>query len=422
MGVFGPIEATHRTIPIIASPQPPPRSNNEDAEIVRKHTLEEEPNSHSNPNLNGPPGKKPRLTNGYENGDSNGILNGNGNEHSGVNYYESASTPMDIDGDQNGDGHAYPSPEQLPSPIIATAGPDKSTQIEKVLDLGTETIYLDLLDNNPSKSTILLHCEWNPQIPTILAAGGTEGFARMWDLSRTVGDPVNGSRAFSHTSSMNGNESFPPCAHLLEPLTPPTTYVNALTWASDGSYILVASEHVDLSSTVAVWSEKGQQLHTSAPLGAPVICLKWNLSNTLFLSVSTTTSAEEENNTIGTVLTVTSMTDFRTIQHILPHNLNDCTLEAVWTSDEDFVIGGGDILLAFRITDGIIAFERKFETREEHRISKIAYDPLSRLLATGSETGVIDVSNFIPNLNQLLTLSRFGMIKANHEPSMLILD
>ncbi|RAL58799.1 hypothetical protein DID88_009109 [Monilinia fructigena] len=159
-----------------------------------KHQLEEDSHSHShsNSNLNGPPGKKPRLTNGYENGISNGISNGNGNgnTNSGGNYYESASTPMEIDGDQNGDGHAYPSPEQLPSPIIATNGPEK---------------------------------------------------------------------------------------------------------------------------------------------------------------------------------------------------------EAVWTSDEDFVVGGGDLLMAFRISDGVITFERKFETREDHQLSKITYDPISRLLATGSENGVIDI-------------------------------
>ncbi|KAG4026076.1 hypothetical protein MFRU_045g00210 [Monilinia fructicola] len=387
MGVFGPIEPRNRTIPIITSPPQQPPSNNEDPEIVRKHQLEEDSNS----NLNGPPGKKPRLTNGYENGISNGISNGNGNGNgnvqSGGNYYESASTPMEIDGDQNGDGHAYPSPEQLPSPIVVTNGPEKGTQIDKVSELSTETIYLDLLDDNSSKSTVLLHCEWNPRIPKILAAAGTDSLARMWDLSRTVADQTNGTHPFPSPLGLNGSDRFPPCAHLLEPLAPPDTYVNALTWSSDGRYILVASESPELFSNVAVWSEKGQQLHTSAPSATSVISLKWNFSNTLFLSVST-----EGRDTTGTVFTITSMTDFRTIQHVLPHhNVAEHPLEAVWTSDEDFVVCGGDLLMAFRISDGVITFERKFETREDHQLSKITYDPISRLLATGSENGVIDI-------------------------------
>ncbi|KAI9644122.1 hypothetical protein NHQ30_007475 [Ciborinia camelliae] len=387
MGVFGPLPlTTNRTIPIIASPQQPPHSNNEDPEIVRKHQLEDDLNSNSN--SSGPPGKKPRLTNGYENGSSNGISNGSG--HGIGNYYDSASTPMEIDVDQNGDGHAYPSPEQLPSPIIVTNGPEKGTQMDKVSELNAETIYLDLLDDNPSKSTMILHCEWNPRIPKILAAAGTDALARMWDLSRTVIDQTNGTHNFPQASSMNGNVSFPPCTNLLEPLAPPMTYINALTWASDGSYILIASEQLEGSSTVAVWSVKGQLLHTSAPLEAPIICLKWNFSNTLFLSISTMTI--EGSDVKGAVFTITSVTDFRTIQHILPqHNLADHPLEAVWTSDEDFIVCGGDVLMAFRITDGVVTFERKFETREDHQLSKITFDWSSKLLATGSETGVIDI-------------------------------
>ncbi|KAA8565302.1 hypothetical protein EYC84_011024 [Monilinia fructicola] len=351
MGVFGPIEPRNRTIPIITSPPQQPPSNSEDPEIVRKHQLEEDSNSNSN--LNGPPGKKPRLTNGYENGISNGISNGNG-----------TGTGMGM-GMETYNGHAYPSPEQLPSPIVVTNGPEKGTQIDKVSELSTETIYLDLLDDNSSKSTVLLHCEWNPRIPKILAAAGTDSLARMWDLSRTVADQTNGTHPFPSPLGLNGNDRFPPCAHLLEPLAPPDTYVNALTWSSDGRYILVASESPELFSNVAVWSEKGQQLHTSAPSATSVISLKWNFSNTLFLSVST-----EGRDTTGTVFTITSMTDFRTIQHVLPHhNVAEHPLEAVWTSDEDFV----------------------FETREDHQLSKITYDPISRLLATGSENGVIDI-------------------------------
>lgn len=388
MGVFGPLETTNRTIPIIASPQETP-NNNEDPEIARKHQLEEESNSISN----GPPGKKPRLTNGYENGisngSSNGMSNGNGSGNGSVNYYESASTPMEIDGDQNGDGHAYPSPEQLPSPITATSGPEKGTQYDKVSNLKTETLYLDLLDDNASKSTILYRCEWNPKIPHFLAVGGTDSLARMWDLSRTVTDQSNGSNPLPNASEMNGNGSFPPCTHLLEPLAPRATVVNELTWSSDGNHILVASEQSEGTANVAVWSVKGQLLHTSAPMETPVISVRWNFSNTLFLSISPITVTP---NAIGTAVIITSMTDFRTIQYTLPSvPLLEYPLEALWMSDEDFIVYGGEFLEIFRITDGIVEHVMKLEHRDQHRLSHATFDRVSKLLATGSESGMIDI-------------------------------
>lgn len=325
---------------------------------------------------------------------------------------------MEIDDDQNGDGHAYPSPEQLPSPIIATNGPEKGTQMDKVSELGTETLYLDILDGNPSKSTILVHCEWNPRIPKILAAAGNDALARMWDLSRTVADQSNGNHTFPHSSGMN--ESFPPCTNLLEPLAPPSTYVDALTWASDGSFILIASE-VEMAgiATIAVWSDKGQQIHTSTPMESPIVSLKWNFSNTLYLSISPTTI--DGSDIKGTVFTITSITNFQTIQYILPqHNLIEQSLEAVWTSDEDFIVGGGDFLMAYRIVGGVVTFERKFETREDHQLSKITFDWISKLLATGSENGVIDVSIFTFGLALSLISLRYGTNKVIVGHLMLI--
>src|SRR6185437_12489555 len=110
-------------------------------------------------NQSGPPGKKPRLSNGYENGFD--------------------ATPMDIDDDQNGDENAYPSPEQLPSPVVATNGPEQGTQVDKVNDLTTEEIFLELSEDPTARNAVLLQCEFNPRDPMILAAAGTDALARM---------------------------------------------------------------------------------------------------------------------------------------------------------------------------------------------------------------------------------------------------
>ncbi|TGO29195.1 hypothetical protein BPAE_0018g00430 [Botrytis paeoniae] len=384
MGVFGPLEIANRTIPIITSPQVP-LNNNEDLEIARKHQLEEESNSNSNSNSNGPPGKKPRLTNGYENGISNGTTNGNGSS----NYYDSASTPMEIDVDQNGDGHAYPSPEQLPSPVTATIGPERGTQSEKVTNLKTETLYLDLLDDNVSKSTILYRCEWNPKLPNLLAAGGTESLARMWDLSSTVADHINGANN-PNASGMNANGIVPPCIPLLQPLAPQQTMVNEVTWSSDGNHILVSSEEPDGTATVTVWTAKGQLLHTSSPMEGPVVSLKWNFSNTLFLTVSPITL--KGLSTPASTLTVTSMADFTTIQHTIPSMpIFESPLEGLWMSDEDFMAYGNEFLQIFRFADGKIKYLTKYEHRDDHRVTHATFDRESKLLATGSQSGMIDI-------------------------------
>ncbi|KAM3079371.1 hypothetical protein ACMFMG_005803 [Clarireedia jacksonii] len=358
--------------------------SHEDPESVRKHQLEEESN-HQIPN--GPPGKKPRLTNGYEHGHGNANGSGGAERTNGNHVYEATPVPMEIDGDQDADGHAYPSPEQLPSPLVITNGPERGTQIEKVTELGTETLYLDLLDDSPtSKSTILLHCEWNPKHPSILAAAGTDALARMWNLAHTVTDGTNG----THPQSSGIISTHPACTSLLDPNSPPSTLVNSMSWASDGSAIIVASEQINGSAKIDAWTVDGRRVHTSAGMEAPIICLKWNFANTLFLSISPLTNPETE--TKGTIIIVTSMTGPRTSQFVLPqHNLADQELDAVWTSDEDFIVCGGDMLMSYHFADGAITPTRKFETREDHALSKITFDLASNLLATASENGVIDI-------------------------------
>ncbi|EHK98140.1 putative F-box-like/WD repeat-containing protein TBL1X [Glarea lozoyensis 74030] len=249
-GFFGPLTPTSSTS---AAP-----ADDEDFENVRKRQIDNEQPAMSN----GPPPKRPRLSNGYENGfDANA---------------------MEVDEEQNGDEHAYPSPEQLPSPVVATVGPEQGTQIDKVNELSTETVFLELSDDQASRNAVLLQCEWNPRDPKILAAAGTDALARMWTLEHKGGTE--------------------------------------------------------------------------------------------------------------TVVTIMSPTNDEAIKYILPqHNLHEQVLDAVWTSNEEFVISGGDLLQGLHCVESVISPSRKFETREGHSIAKITYDWRSELLATASETGTIDI-------------------------------
>ena len=343
-GFFGPL-----------LPQSP--ADDEEFENARKRQIDSEQRQESN----GPPVKKPRLSNGFENG------------------FE--PTAMEVDDDQNGDENAYPSPEQVPSPVVATVGPEQGTQVDKVNELSAETTFLDLSDD-PSRSsaTALLQCEFNPRDATILAAAGTDALARMWTLTAPAAEAVTDPESPS-------KPNFAPHHNLLDENTPSTTTASGLAWSSDGSSIAVSSEPVDDGlAKVEFWTVDGNQFASYNTFEPPVICLRWNPTNTACLAIS------PENEGRGALITVMYPATDSSIRYSLPnHALLEQLLEATWTGNDEIVVCGGDLLFALQITDGSFNLARKFETREGHSLTKVTYDARARLLATASESGTIDV-------------------------------
>jgi WD40 repeat protein len=340
VGFFGPLTP--------ASPVP-----DEDFE----ENLRKRQNDHESPrDQSGPPGKKPRLSNGYENGfDPNA---------------------MDVDEEQNGDENAYPSPEQLPSPVV-TIGAEQGTQLDKVHELSAETTFLELSDDPSSKSTVLLHCEFNPRDPTILAAAGTDALARMWTLARVMPDTG---------SDSPGKLVFAPHHNLLDENTPASTTVTALSWSSDGLNIALSSEPTDDSTAkVEFWHSDGSKYTSFNCFESPVICLHWNPSNTVCLGLSPQSGDK------GTKITVMKPTmEEHEVYVLSDHMLSEQPLEAVWTSDDEFVLCGGDMLQSFQFLERVIP-GRKYETPDSEGLSKVAYDWRSRLLATASDIGNIHI-------------------------------
>jgi len=339
---------------------------------------------------------------------------------------------MDVDAEPNGDGRAYPSPEQLPSPIIITNGPEQGTQVERVTDLRTETTFLDLTEDVSSRASTLLHCAWHPQDPTILAAAGTDALARMWTFTptpharatkitgtdtdpSTLAQNAADARAEPHVVGMeeaylpngnhvdanldangasgipnggtNGETKMPSQRNLLEAGAPSTTTATALCWASDGSGLLVANEPVeDARARIDVYAPFGLRVTSFDGFESPVFCVRWNFSNTLILALSPYASST------GALISVIHPDSQTALHHKIPdHDLSEQPLDVVWVSDEDFIICGGDILLAFRAADGAIAAIRKYETHDDHALSKVAFDWPSQLLATASDLGKIDI-------------------------------
>ncbi|KIN05596.1 hypothetical protein OIDMADRAFT_114190, partial [Oidiodendron maius Zn] len=285
-GFFGPLTL----------PEPRPGLDEDDLENGRKRQIEFE---QLQIQTNGPT-KRQRLSNGY-------VAHGNGLD-------STPRSPMDVEDDlQHAEGNAYPSPEQVPSPVAATQGPEQGTQIDK--GQPRASVYHNLLDES----------------------------------------------------------------------VPQSTTVTGLTWTLDGRHIAIASEILDDGTAkIEVWNTDGMSLASFVAFESPIVCLRWNPTGTLLLALSPEAD--------GCLITVMSPSTQDSVQTTLPrHSLVEQSLDAAWTSIDEFVLCGGDLLQAFHCTAAGISPVRKYETREGHALSKVAFDWPSRLLATASDTGMIDI-------------------------------
>ncbi|PNY28812.1 F-box-like/WD repeat-containing protein TBL1X [Tolypocladium capitatum] len=356
---------------------------------------------------NGSPAKRPRLSNGYDNGVDAGPSAAAAAAAMTTATSTTATTPMDLDHhhqphpldnslqhQDNSSNHAYPSPlegEQLPPPIAQTDGPEQGTQVDKVEELSPDTTFLHLVDEDhkprssgsettPSPSPaaagtenapVLLQCEWNPRDPSILAAAGTDALARVWTVSRaTAPDP--------------GHDHVPPRGHaLLDPDTPKSTTVTALSWASDGTAIAVATDSGS-QAAVSVWSAGGMHMQTMEVSDPPVIKLCWNPSNSALLVISPEKG--------GALITIYLLPSGSTYTHHL-HGLDIAAtpLDAAWTNDAEFLLCGGDLLLCLRCAESSIVQIRKFETSEDDSFTQVLFDWRSKLAATSSDKGILDL-------------------------------
>lgn len=342
-----------------------------DIEQARKRQLDRQ----QQPGLvNGSPAKKPRLTNGYENGAE----------------AQTATTPMELD-TLNGDSHAYPSPheggEPAPTPTPRTDGPEQSTQIDKVRELATKTTFVSLCPSedlpgsspiqsvpaaNSDSAPVLLHCQWNPRDPSILAAAGTDALARIWTVSDPMTGHVNGSGIDSQFHSLVDDDM------------PSKATTTAMAWNADGTVIAVATDS-DTKGRLTLWSADGRHLDHFEVSEPPIIKIRWNPNSAAMLGIAPDNG--------GTLVTVFRSGDSNTVSYTLPaHNLDSDPLDAAWTSETDFLLCGGELLMLFRCTDTEIVEVKKYKTREHDSLTQVQFDSRSSLAATCSEKGFVDVS------------------------------
>jgi transducin (beta)-like 1 len=287
---------------------------------------------------------------------------------------------MDID--QNGDNPPYPSPKEVeepPTPVL-TKGPEEGTQFEKVTELNAETTFIDLSLGANSSNTTLLHCAWSPRDPQILATAGTDALGCLWSLAR-------GAAATTETAATHVNGRVPPHVSLVSKTEPQRSDITAISWKHDGSSIALAVDRIAEEDTaIKICGTNGLHIHTFSGQSGPIICLRAHPVNELLVALMPDTN--------GTAVTVYSLSRGEFVSHVVEHSDQEQQLvDVAWTGDNAFVVCGGDKLLAFQVGDGSIAPFKKFETRENHGLVNVTYDPLSHLLATSSADGKIDVSS-----------------------------
>lgn len=355
----------------------------EEGRLSRKRQIEARPQSRQEQWHGSPPmAKKQRLSNGSD------------------NQTDSATTPMD-GVDVNGPGennHAYPSPLEREAPPVAiprTDGPDQGTQIDKVAELAPETTFLRLRDEDtaagatplgastPSgNAPVLLHCQWSPKDPSILAAAGTDALARVWTVGR-AGMP-NGD------GHVNGADQ--PCFDLLEEGTQGSATTTALAFNWDGNAIAVATDHGDKAS-MSIWSASGVQLQRFEVSEPPVIKLRWNPNDAAVLAVGV-----ENGSAVVTLFRAMAASGMS--YHLRGHDLASWPLDVAWINEQDFLVCGGDVLQALHCTPTAIVLARSFDTRPDDNFTQVLFDWRSNLVATASDRGVLDVSHrtYIPSL------------------------
>ncbi|KAK1986271.1 lish protein [Colletotrichum cereale] len=409
VGLFGPL--------IAQPPQKVEEDEDADGEVddtemevenTRKRQFDSRPQQHM---VNGgSPSKRPRLSNGYES----------------TNGADAATDPMELDshGDNN---HAYPSPlegEQAPTPTPRTDGPEQGTQVDKVEELASETTFLRLMPDDSSDTTnigdtsnvqdggasttatasasaggpgtspspangenapILLRCEWNPKDPSILAAAGTDALARIWTISpSSTMTPAPAPDPDGHVHGVHR-----PFHSLIDDETPKTATVGQLAWNWGGTAIAIATEYGDKAS-VHIWAKDGSHIDKFDVSDPPVIKLRWSPSDAALLAIAPDNS--NGNGSGGALVTVYHSLTSNTLSYFLPnHDLLNWPLDAAWTSETEFLLTGGDVMLSLQCTETSIVPNKKLESREDDTFTQVVYDWRSKLAATASDKGILDL-------------------------------
>ncbi len=250
--------------------------------------------------------------------------------------------------------------------LTLTNGRSWGVQSDKVTKLGPETSVLSVGDKT------VMHTQWNPRHPAILATGG-DALCRIWNISKL--------KSASSPSSPSSDNSPPPYVDLLE--SPERSLVSTISWSPDGELIAVATRTTDAiewNGAVTIRTKTGEAIDELPAAQDMVLALRWNPSGKLLLGI---TSA-------GNGSSALIVWDLRTGQAMQPFELDKIVTDAAWIDDRKFTVCGHGIIADSVIDDqSISVLTSRTEPEAEQAWLNIRFDSITGTTALSAEEAPI---------------------------------
>lgn len=273
---------------------------------------------------------------------------------------------MDIDDDANTDAPGSPSLEDE-LVLTITKGESIGVQSEKVAELGPRTSILTV-----PEQTHVEHTAWNPKDPTILAVGG-EALCRLWYISRTAA--LNDNPRKSYTDLIDLSRG---------------SMVTSMAWSPNGEILAVATrdDSSEWVGFVNLWSKAGKALDELSAVQDMVFALRWSPSGSQLLGITSS----------GATTSSLTLWDIQSTQPMLPYQLPNIIVDAAWTSNNQIIICGHDIIASSLLEGGkILTLHNRPEHLVQQNWTHIRYDSLTHTTALAAEEsgvlGLIDASD-----------------------------
>ncbi|KAI8320218.1 WD40 repeat-like protein [Martensiomyces pterosporus] len=197
-------------------------------------------------------------------------------------------------------------------------------------------------------------CAWNPAAANVLATGGGDGTARIWDLSRPKGDDGY-MRVLKH-----------------EAVGDASVDVTAIVWNTQGSLLASAC----FNGQLRVWSSLGELKFTLAQRQVPIIAMRWNRKGNFLLSAYLDGS-----------ISLWDMQTGQLKQEFRGHS--GSVLDVDWQDNATFASCSADKTVAvWRVGESSPV---KTFTGHKSDVNSIKWHPSGKYLASSSDDGTVKV-------------------------------
>ena len=205
---------------------------------------------------------------------------------------------------------ATPTPEPI---LTLNIGESKGVQLDQPVDLADKTSIQMLSASNQ----VIMHLAYNPQDPSILAAGG-EALARIWQSSKMAGP----------ADTQGYCDILPPSDD---------SYVSALAWSPNGKVLAIASRNgsmAQLAGAVTIWTNQGKCIEELPATQEMVFKLSWNAEGTHLVGLTSS----------GMSSTSVIVWEAGGSTQAQPYEVKTELRDVTWTSDVQFAVCGKNLI------------------------------------------------------------------------------